>query len=143
MKGYEHQTQYYETDQMGIIHHSNYIRWFESARIYYMKQIGVDYAEMEKKGIISPVLEVNCVYKSMVHFGDTVEIVPRLEKYNGVKLEMSYRVVDKETGELRATGSSKHCFLNWEGRPLSLKKETPAFDDAFRKAMELDKRMDE
>ncbi len=143
MKGYEHQTQYYETDQMGIIHHSNYIRWFESARIFYMKQIGVDYAEMEKTGIISPVLEVNCVYKSMVHFGDTVEIVPKLEKYNGVKLELSYRVLDKETGELRTTGSSKHCFLNREGRPLSLKKENPVFDEAFRKAMELDKRMDE
>lgn len=56
MKGYEHQTQYYETDQMGIIHHSNYIRWFESARIWYMKEIGVDYADMERQGIISPVL---------------------------------------------------------------------------------------
>ena len=41
MKGYEHQAQYYETDQMGIIHHSNYIRWFESARIWYMNEIGV------------------------------------------------------------------------------------------------------
>ena len=50
MKGYEHQAQYYETDQMGIIHHSNYIRWFESARIWYMNEIGVDYAEMERQG---------------------------------------------------------------------------------------------
>ena len=74
MYKYEHQAQYYETDQMGIIHHSNYIRWFESARIQYMQEIGVDYRDMEKEGIISPVLEVNCVYRSMVHFGDRVEI---------------------------------------------------------------------
>ncbi len=79
MKGYEHQAQYYETDQMGIIHHSNYIRWFESARIWYMNEIGVDYAGMEKEGIISPVLEVHCTYKSMVHFGDVVEIFPKVK----------------------------------------------------------------
>lgn len=102
-----------------------------------MHQIGVDYAEMEKLGIISPVLEVNCVYKSMVHFGDVVEIIPKVEKYNGVKLELSYQVLDRKTGELRTCGSSGHCFLNREGRPISLKKENPLFDTAFRQAMEL------
>ena len=136
MHKYEHQAQYYETDQMGIIHHSNYIRWLESARIWYMQQIGVDYRDMEKAGIISPVLEVNCVYKSMVHFGDTVEILPKVEKYNGVKLELSYIIQDKETQEIRTYGSSKHCFLNREGRLLSLKKVSPVFDAAFRAAME-------
>lgn len=138
MKKYEHQAQYYETDQMGIIHHSNYIRWFESARIWYMKQIGVDYAEMEKSGIISPVLEVNCVYKSMVRFGDVVEILPKVERYNGVKLELSYQIRDKESGEVRTIGRSGHCFLNQEGRPVSLKKASPVFDRAFRKALEED-----
>lgn len=138
MKKYEHQAQYYETDQMGIIHHSNYIRWFESARIWYMKQIGVDYAEMEKSGIISPVLEVNCVYKSIVRFGDVVEILPKVEKYNGVKLELSYQIRDKESGEVRTIGRSGHCFLNQEGRPVSLKKASPVFDRAFRKALEED-----
>ena len=138
MKKYEHQAQYYETDQMGIIHHSNYIRWFESARIWYMKQIGVDYAEMEKSGIISPVLEVNCVYKSMVRFGDVVEILPKVEKYNGVKLGLSYQIRDKESGEVRTIGRSGHCFLNQEGRPVSLKKASPVFDRAFRKALEED-----
>lgn len=135
MQKYEYQAQYYETDQMGIIHHSNYIRWFESARIWYMQQIGVDYRDMEDMGIISPVLEVHCVYKSMVHFGDTVEIWPKVEKYNGIKLELSYTVRDKETQELRTCGNSLHCFLDREGRPLSLKKACPAFDVAFRNAM--------
>ncbi len=143
MKGYEHQTQYYETDQMGIIHHSNYIRWFESARIWYMKEIGIDYADMERQGIISPVLEVHCVYKSMVHFGDVVEILPKVEKYNGVTLELSYSVLDQVSGELRTTGSSRHCFLNREGRPLSLKKESPLFDEAFRKALAVDRSLPE
>ncbi len=49
---YEHRTQYYETDQMGIIHHSNYIRWFEEARTDLMRQMGIGYDEMEGQGII-------------------------------------------------------------------------------------------
>ena len=139
MLRYEYQAQYYETDQMGIIHHSNYIRWFESARIWYMNQIGVDYRNMEKMGIVSPVLEVHCDYKSMVHFGDVVEILPKVEKYNGIKLELSYIIRDKETQEIRTCGSSLHCFLDREGRPLSLKKASPVFDAAFRAAAESDK----
>lgn len=143
MQKYEHQAQYYETDQMGIIHHSNYIRWFESARIRYMQQIGVEYGDMEKSGIISPVLEVNCVYKSMVHFGDVVEILPKIEKYNGIKLELSYTIVDKATQQIRACGSSRHCFLNSERKPVSLKKEAPVFDAAFCSAMENERTVSE
>lgn len=136
MKPYEHKTQYYETDQMGIIHHSNYIRWFESARIEFMSRVGVDYAVMEREGIISPVLAVSCEYKSMVHFGDVVLIEPVIRSYNGVKLCLSYTVRDKETGEVRTTGESSHCFLNREGRPVSLKKAAPLVHEAFLKSMD-------
>lgn len=132
MNSYEHQAQYYETDQMGIIHHSNYIRWMESARIWYMSQIGVDYRIMEEIGVISPVLEVSCQYKSMVRFGDTVLIEPEIEKYNGVTLELSYRITDKESGELRMLGKSKHCFLDSSGKIVSLKKSYPEYDRAFK-----------
>ena len=136
MYKYEHQAQYYETDQMGIIHHSNYIRWFESARIQYMQEIGVDYRDMEKEGIISPVLEVNCVYRSMVHFGDRVEIRVKIEKYNGIRLELSYEIRDRSTQEVRTVGSSSHCFLDRAGRPLALQKAYPAYDAAFRAGAE-------
>lgn len=137
MQGYELRAQYYETDQMGIIHHSNYIRWFESARIWYMHQVGADYRQMEEMGILSPVLEVSCTYKSMVHFDDVVEVVPKIEKYNGIRMELSYQIVDKQTGELRTTGRSSHCFLDRAGRPCSLKKVCPLFHEAFLKAMEV------
>lgn len=132
---YEHQAQYYETDQMGIIHHSNYIRWMESARIWCMEQMGISYKKMEEDGVVSPVLEVSCQYKSMVHFGDTVLITPKIAFYNGVKLELSYEIADKVNGELRTIGNSKHCFLDRNGRPVSLKKSYPIYDEAFRKGM--------
>ena len=89
IKPYEHKTQYYETDQMGIIHHSNYIRWFEEARVNLMEQLGMGYDVMEEQGVISPVLSIHCEYKSMTHFGDTVVILPLLKEYNGIKMTIA------------------------------------------------------
>ena len=129
MTAYEHYVQYYETDQMGIVHHSNYIRWMEEARTYLMAQIGFPYKEMEETGIIVPVLYVRCDYKSMVHFEDTVVIYPRITKFKGTRLEFSYEMRDKQTGELKTLGESGHCFMDTEGSLISLKKSYP---DIFR-----------
>ena len=128
---YQHKTQYYETDQMKIIHHSNYIRWFEEARSDFMEQLGLSYAEMENMGIIVPVLSISADYKSMVRFGETVTITIKVMTYNGVKLELAYEISDAETNELRTTGSSLHCFLNETGRPISLKRKRPALHEMF------------
>ena len=128
---YEHNAKYYETDQMGIIHHTNYIRWMEEARLDLMEQVGLSYKEMEAMEIISPVLSVSCEYHSMTHFADTVIIAPIITKFNGIKMEFEYRITDKETGELRATGRSSHCFLNRSGKPISLKRSYPEIDTKF------------
>ena len=133
---YEHKAQYYETDQMGIVHHSNYVRWFESARMDMMKQMGVSYKGMEEAGIISPVLTVGCEYKSMVHFDDEVLVEVNITSYNGVKLVLEYKITDKETGQIRTLGSSSHCFLNEKGMPVSLKKSAPEFHERFQKCFE-------
>ena len=128
---YERVAQYYETDQMGIIHHSNFIRWMEEARNNLMDQMGFSYKAMEEMEIISPVLSVNCEYKSMVHFHDTVVIEARIADYNGVKMRVVYRMTDKENGELRAVAESVHCFLNHGGKPISLKRSYPEIDTKF------------
>ena len=122
---------YAETDQMGIIHHSNYIKWMEEARMDLMDQIGLNYREMEELEIISPVLSVSVNYHSMVHFDDTVLIQCKLLKYNGIKMEVEYVMTDKETGELRTTATSSHCFLNRSGKPISLKRSYPEIDTKF------------
>lgn len=129
---YEHKTQYYETDQMGIIHHSNYIRWFEEARVDIMDQIGIGYGRMEEEGVVSPVLSISCQYKSMTRFGDVVSISTEIVKYDGIRLHLEYVVTDKLTGEVRCIGESKHCFLGKEGTPISLKRDKPEFDGKFR-----------
>lgn len=128
---YEHHAKYYETDQMGIIHHSNYVKWMEEARLDLMDQIGLNYRQMEEMEIISPVLSISVEYHSMVHFDETVVIETKLVKYNGIKMEVKYIMRDKETGELRTTARSSHCFLNRAGKPISLKRTYPELDTKF------------
>ena len=128
---YYRKAQYHETDQMGIIHHSNYVKWMEEARMDLMDQMGLSYKQMEEMEIISPVLSIAVEYHSMVHFDDTVVIETKITKYNGIKMDVEYRMTDKETGELRTTGKSSHCFLNRSGRPISLKRSYPEIDTKF------------
>lgn len=132
---YQHKVQYYETDKMGVVHHSNYIRWFEECRVHMMEQEGLGYDRMEAEGIICPVLSVSCQYISMTAFGETVEIIAQAEKFNGVRLVLSYTVKNTATGEIRCTGESSHCFLDKEGHLVNLKKESPAFYEMFRRMM--------
>ncbi|MBR6696639.1 MAG: acyl-CoA thioesterase [Lachnospiraceae bacterium] len=131
---YERKVNYYETDAMAIVHHSNYIRWFEEARMDYMDKLGVPYKELEDIGIISPTTEVNCKYKSMVRFGDTILIDMSILEYNGIKLTIGYTITDKETGEIRSEGCSKHCFLDRSGKFVTLKKSSPKVHEAFENA---------
>jgi acyl-CoA thioester hydrolase len=136
MNQYAHKTQYYETDQMGIIHHSNYIRWFEEARVDMLEQLDLGYADMEAAGIIMPVLAVSCEYKKMTYFGETVEIGVRMTSLTGVKFSLEYEVKAQRTGELRCIGESRHCFLNKEGKPLNMKKMYPEIFETLQNHLE-------
>lgn len=125
MVKYPRTPHYYETDQMRIVHHSNYIRWFEEARIFYLDAIGMSFAEQENKGIVCPVLTVEASYKKMVRFGDSVEILTRVNHYDGLRYGFSYEVRNTATGEICCTGTSTHCFLDADGRILRVKRQYP------------------
>jgi acyl-CoA thioester hydrolase len=131
-QGYQHKIQYYETDQMGCVHHSNYIRWFEECRSDYMAFIGMGYDQMEAAGLVSPVLTIEAEYKNMSRYGETVLIQVRIKEYNGIRIRLRYEIRNKEDNTLRCTGESSHCFLNREGRPVSLKKSHPDWDARLR-----------
>lgn len=130
---YKHKVQYYETDQMSIVHHSNYIRWFEEARIDFLEQIGMNMEEIERNGVQIPVLSVSSNYRSMVRFGDEVCVGLKIEKYNGIKLQISYRITDAKTNELRNEGESSHCFLDLNGQVISLKKHNIKMHETLEK----------
>ena len=129
---YIHRIQYYETDQMAIVHHSNYIRWFEEARVDWFEQMGLPFAQIEAMGIQIPVVSCAARYHVSARFGDTVEIFLACRTYNGVRLAVSYEVRSKTTGALLATGESEHCFLNPAGKVLNLARKFPRVDEIFR-----------
>ncbi|MCI9063275.1 MAG: acyl-CoA thioesterase [Clostridia bacterium] len=130
---YERKVNYYETDKMGVVHHSNYIRFLEEARCYWMREIGMPFETLEENGITIPVLGVNCTYKYHVTFGDTIVIKPFVKEYSGVRMTVGYNVTDKKTGKIILNVETKHCFTNKELKPVNLKKVAPEFNEKFEK----------
>lgn len=133
---YVHKVNYYETDKMGVTHHSNYIRWMEEARIEFLDKIGYSYFKLEEDEIMSPVIGIECDYKATTTFNDVIEVDVKVKEFKGVKLVIEYVMTNVKTKELVLTGISKHCFVNAEGKPIILKKEFPEFDKVLRKMVE-------
>ena len=131
-KDYLRRVHYHEPDKMGVTHHTNYIKWMEEARIDFLDQIGWSYARLEREGIVSPVIGVECRYQHPTTFDDTVCIQVGVEEFRGVKLIIRYRMVNDATGEPVLTGRTTHCFTSPEGRPIILKKQFPELDRVLR-----------
>ena len=130
---------YYETDKMGVVHHSNYIRFFEEARCEFLEDAGLPYDMLEEKGIMSPVLGFSCKYKQHVTFGDYIEIHTWIKEFSGVRFTVCYELYNKKTGALCVTGESNHCFTDSNLKPLNMKKHHNDIYDKFLKLVEQNK----
>lgn len=139
MKEYIRKVQYHETDKMGITHHSNYIKWMEEARIYFLDQLGCSYAKMEADGVSSPVTAVQCSYKTPSTFGDEVSVAVKVLEYTGVRLAIGYEMRNTATGQLLTQCRSEHCFTNAAGRPIALRRNFPEYDSLFQQLLETEK----
>ncbi|MCC8141428.1 MAG: acyl-CoA thioesterase [Lachnospiraceae bacterium] len=122
---YEHTVQYYETDAMRIVHHSNYIRWMEEARLDFFREFGLAYDQIESMGVIIPVIGVSCEYKAATRYGEKVLIHAELRDFTGLKFSVDYRITSPDGSVLHATGSSQHCFLDTKMRPMNIKRHAP------------------
>ncbi len=135
MRPYLHKVQYYETDGMGIVHHSNYIRWFEEARVDLLEQLGCGYDVFERRGYSSPVLGLSCEYRHMVRFPETVSIHVQVLAYTGAKMTLGYKIYNS-VGALCCTGESRHGFLDAASeRPVTLKRIWPEAHARFAAAL--------
>lgn len=128
---YERKINYYETDRMGVVHHSNYIRYLEEARCYLLNEMEMPFSMFEENGITIPVLGVNCNYKYHVTFGDTILIYTFIKEYTGVRMTVSYEIKDKKTEKTVLIGETKHCFTNKKLKPINLKKHNLEFSNKF------------
>ena len=133
---FERKINYYETDRMGVVHHSNYIRFLEEARCAWLDFIGLPFATLEENGVTIPVLGVNCDYKYHVTFNDTILIQLSVKEFTGVRMTVGYKVTDKKTGHIVLLGETKHCFTNRELKPINLKKYNKNFYDKFANLLE-------
>ena len=126
LKPYLRRPHFYETDGMNIVWHGNYIAWMEEARTDFMDQIGFPYAKAVDAGIDFALTDVSCRYRSMTRFGETIAIHMAVESLSPAKMQLSYKMVNADTGQLRAEGTSGHFFYDRaKGRPVALKRALP------------------
>ena len=129
---YSHLVQYYETDKMGITHHSNYIRFMEEARLDFFKNLGYDYLEFEKMGVFSPVVGLNNIrYKKPSTVNDVIDIEVSIKSMNAITFVVSYVMKIKDV--IIFTGESEHCLVSKEGKILPLNnKLTTSFYEIIK-----------
>ena len=138
MTSYKHKVQYYETDKMGIVHHSNYIRWMEEARVDFLEKIGWSYDQLEKVGLVSPVLSLNIDYSHPTYFSDMVSIDVEILELKMSKMRVGYKMTNEE-GKVVAKCESSHGFLLSSGRPAILKRDFPGLYEALLTHLRIEK----
>ncbi|KOP82376.1 acyl-CoA thioesterase [Cytobacillus solani] len=130
----EIEVRYAETDQMGVVYHANYLIWMELGRTQLIKDLGFNYAELEKDGILSPVMDIQASYKKPLLYGQKAIVKTWIDEYDGLRVNYGYEIFN-EDGDLAVTGLTKHvCVKKDSFRPLSIRKKYPEWHEAYEKA---------
>ncbi len=110
----EVEVRYAETDQMGHVHHGNYVTWFELARTHLCALSGIPYAEVEATGFLMVVTAVEIRYRQPARYGETVGVSAWIERLGSRLTRFNYEV--RRDGELLATGATEHVWVERESR---------------------------
>ena len=127
---------YYETDRMGVVHHSNYIRFLEEARCRWMESVNLPMEAVEEAGYTIPTLELNIKYKYHVTSGDVISITPKITDFNGVRMTVGYDVIDEKSKNVVIEAWTKHCFIDNSLRPVNIKKKDEHIYNVFNNLFE-------
>jgi acyl-CoA thioester hydrolase len=117
---YKRRVQFYETDAQGVVHHSNYFRYFEEARGEYLRELGTPYSEIRSLGYEVVLLSASCEFKKPLKYDEVVCIELSITEVNRFTFEFAYRV--EVQGEERARGMTRHCLVR-DGKIVSIPKE--------------------
>jgi len=115
---YRHFVSYGETDTMGVLYYAEYLHVFERARSFFIREHGMSYAEVERRGIILPVREAQCRYRAPVRFDDEILVLVGISQWKRASMIFSYEVWNKDKSVLHATGMTEHAAINSEGKPV-------------------------
>ena len=105
-----------ETDQMGVVHHSEYVVWFEAGRVAWMEAAGMPYTEIAGAGYNFAVTDLQCRYRNAIRFGDAVQVITRLGSLRSRQIEFVYEIRNRQTGVLYADGHTRHICVDGDGR---------------------------
>ncbi len=117
---------YFDTDQMGVVWHGNYIKYFEMAREELFRSLGLPYAELEMAGVMMPIVDVAVEYKFPAHYDEVLSVETRVAEPPRSRIRVEY-VITNARGEVNATGSTTLAFIDAATRrpcrpPASLRK---------------------
>lgn len=134
---YQRRVRYYETDRMGVVHHSNYLRLLEEARMDWIEAHIMNYNDMEKMEIIIPAAEASGHFRAYLRYDDPFRVTVCLRQFNGVRMKFAYRIYNTETGKLCYEGESVHYFATGEDyHPFSIKRKFPRIYEKFQEMVE-------
>tara|TARA_B100000683_G_C12498820_1_gene556995 strand:+ start:1303 stop:1719 length:417 start_codon:yes stop_codon:yes gene_type:complete len=114
---YKHFVSYGETDTMGVLYYAEYLHIYERARSFFIREHGMSYAEVERRGIILPVREAQSRYRAPVRFDDEIHVRVGISQWKRASMKFAYEVWDKDRETLHATGFTEHAAVNKEGKP--------------------------
>jgi acyl-CoA thioester hydrolase len=120
----QHTVAFYETDAMGIVHHSNYVRFFEHARVRWLEEYDQPYTAYVEQGLNFATTHVSVDYQAPARFDDELSLTVWLEWVRGASLRMAYRI--ECNGALSATGATEHAAVNSDGRVRRIPKDNRA-----------------
>jgi acyl-CoA thioester hydrolase len=107
---------YGDTDQMGVVYYANYLRWFETGRSEFLRQIGLPYKTIEDQGFHFPVTGVSCRYFKSAHYDDVITIATQLTSVGRATLNFEYGISREGDSSFLASGSTKHACVHSDGR---------------------------
>ena len=123
----------FEIDKMGIVHHSNYPKWFEIGRRDYLKKAGLPSSTISKQGFYLPLSEMECKFKSPAKFGYKVSVITRLTFMSNVIVKFEYEIINEKSGKLLAIGKTVHAWTDKNIMPLNIEKTAPQIYTTLKK----------
>ncbi|PNT93299.1 acyl-CoA thioesterase [Clostridium thermosuccinogenes] len=128
---------YAETDQMGIVHHSNYPIWFEAGRTDFIRKMGMPYSSIEKEGLMLPLLELKCKFQAPARYEDEVVVKTWIKEATYTRLTFSYEVIKAGENEILTLGETMHVWTNRDLKPVNIKKNAPHIYELIMECMKL------
>lgn len=114
---------YGDTDTMGVAYHANYLRWFEIGRTELFRHLGMPYREIEARGLMLPVSEVQCKYLNPARYDDLIIIEATVNVGFRAGMQFDYAITSQDRSVTHTTGYTRHAFVNGRGKVV----RPPAF----------------